>query len=624
MRLTIQTALLALSLLATEQLRAQTPGTSDFSPNPSSLIERYVDPASGSDSNSGTTRESPLRTVTAAWSDIPENASLADGVRINLLPGSYGEEHLPNYWENRQGTLSTPIIIRAIDGSGTVLITRDLNIATTSHLYLYDLAIIPASGGDAFHCERCDHLLLKRLLIRSDKREAQETLKINQSSDIYIEDSDISGAGDNAVDYVAVQRGHVLRSRIHGASDWCMYAKGGSAQLLFESNEIHDCGTGGFTAGQGTGFEFMVSPWLHYEAYDLKFVNNIVHDTEGAAVGINGGYNILLAFNSFYRVGSRSHAIEVVFGERSCDGDTSACSTRLSAGGWGTLGSDPEPVPNRNIYIFNNVLLNPGSFRSADQIFSVQGPRIPGSGTNIPSPASTDTNLRIQGNVILNGAGQIPLGIEGDSDGCRPENTTCNEAQLIANNELNTVVPDFTDPEGGDFRPSPGGALGAEESATIPGFAGDDAPSVPLVTVGVLSNTVLLDRGGLARDSSSPPGAYASYDSPLGGLTPIPEPDGASQTPSILRVRLTPKAIMRGGTATFTVRLSSASDVSRVQVIAGSRRINLRRIPQTARYQSSKRLVLTAGRYELRVRVELESGGVVSGTGPTLRVKRRG
>ena len=27
-------------------------------------------------------------------------------------------------------------------------------------------------------------------------------------------------------------------------------------------------------------FEYMTSPWLHYEAYDIKFVNNVIHDTD--------------------------------------------------------------------------------------------------------------------------------------------------------------------------------------------------------------------------------------------------------------------------------------------------------------------------------------------------------
>jgi len=111
---------------------------------------------------------------------------------------------------------------------------------------------------------------------------------------VYIENCDVSGGWDNAIDFVAVQHGHVVGSRIHRAGDWAMYAKGGSAHLTIAGNEIFDAGTGGFTAGQGTGLEFMVAPYLTFEASDIRFVHNVVHDTQGAGFGVNGGSNILI------------------------------------------------------------------------------------------------------------------------------------------------------------------------------------------------------------------------------------------------------------------------------------------------------------------------------------------
>ena len=153
----------------------------------------------------------------------------------------------------------------------------------------------------------------------SDAPVAHETVKVNQSTHVYIEDSRIGGADDNAIDFVAVQDGHIVGNRVHAAGDWCGYVKGGSANILVDGNEFYDCGTGGFTVGQGTGLQFMTSPWLHYEAYGIRVVNNIVHDTEGAGLGVSGGYNVLIAWNTLYRVGSRSHVFEAGFGARSCD-----------------------------------------------------------------------------------------------------------------------------------------------------------------------------------------------------------------------------------------------------------------------------------------------------------------
>ena len=198
------------------------------------------------------------------------------------------------------------------------------------------------------HFEACTHVLLRDCTIRGEGTIAtydvpQETLKANQCRFMYVERCDISGAWDNAVDYVAVQGGHVVASRIHRAGDWAMYAKGGSANILVAGNEFFDAGTGGFTAGQGTGFEFMVAPWLTYEASGITFVNNVIHDTQGAGIGVNGGADIVMSNNTLYRVGTRSHVIEVGFGSRSCDGDRATCTTLLARGGWGTN------VPGREI-----------------------------------------------------------------------------------------------------------------------------------------------------------------------------------------------------------------------------------------------------------------------------------
>jgi hypothetical protein len=55
---------------------------------------------------------------------------------------------------------------------------------------------------------------------------------------------------------------------------------------------------------------------------------------ESSMAGVNGGYNILMAYNTFYNVGSRSHTVEFVFGSRSCDNDQSAtrCETYRQQG----------------------------------------------------------------------------------------------------------------------------------------------------------------------------------------------------------------------------------------------------------------------------------------------------
>jgi hypothetical protein len=332
------------------------------------LTDLWVDPVQGRDTNSGASRTEALQTLSEAWSRIPAETTLTNqGVRIQLVAGEYPKDSLPTYLEARYGTWQCPVIIQSADGRLAAVLRGDLNVANCRYLYLIDFKIAPVPSTDTLHLESCQHVLMRGLeldggLFLSEEQTndvAYDNLKINQCQYIYLEDSDVHGAMDQSVDCVAVQYGHVARNRIHNARDWAMYAKGGSAYLRIEANEFYDAGTGGFTAGQGAGFQFMTPPWIHYEAYDLKVVNNLVHDTDGAGLGVNGGYNVLLAYNTLYRVGARSHTVEFVFGQRSCDGEAgdpgrSACTDYLALGGWGTTrvsdGDNFVRIPNKNVF----------------------------------------------------------------------------------------------------------------------------------------------------------------------------------------------------------------------------------------------------------------------------------
>ena len=470
------------------------------------LTDLWVDPVAGNDANSGVSRAQAIRTITEAWNRIPATLTTT-GYRIQLVAGRYSESAMPTWWDGRHGSFQCPIILNAADGPGTVTLAA-MDLHDVHYLYLLGLHLeTAAAGGDVLHAASCDHLLLRdsQLVGLGDIATAnspQESLKVNQSQYVYVEDCDISGAYWTAVDYVAVQYGHVIGTKVHHAGDWAMYFKGGSAYLLAEGNELYDAVTGGFSAGQGTGFEFMVAPWLHYEAYDIKFVNNVIHDTEGAGIGVSGGYNVLMADNTMVRVGRTSHVIEVVDGQRGC-GDVAQARANLAAGGWGTatVGGE-EPIPNRHVYIYDNVVYNPSGYQSQWQQFAIAGPATPSPGTNIPNPARSDDDLQIRGNVIWNGPVSLPLGIE-DVPGLM-----VTAAQLRADNAIDTFQPQLVDPALGDFHPVPGGNLFSATTYIPPDFTWADAPSRPAAPAGNLSNAVPYDRDGNARVAFATPGAY--------------------------------------------------------------------------------------------------------------------
>ncbi len=519
------------------------PSESGLAPNPydigsPTLGELWVNPVTGNDVNDGLTSGTPLKTITAAWGKIPATLTTT-GYRINLQPGVYPCEPAEpdsclNNFGNRTGTYAFPIILHASGGAGTVTIRGGFDILNVSYLYLMDLTLaggspLPtnSSGNNLLHLASVNHVLLRGLTLAGPNCAAdtcnnlQEVLKVNQAQYLYVENSVISGAWHSSVDYFAVQYGHFINNDLHTAGQWCMYVKGGTSYLRVEGNEIHNCQLG-FAAGQSDNFPMMTSPWLHYGAYDIKFINNILHDLPGVGLGVAGGYNILFAYNTLYRVGTSTDIgyplLEMIRGERGCNATDElpdpvpTCLAYIGQGGWGPnyLTDNIPAIPNRNVYIYNNILYNPAPFHTQYSHFNILEPLARPSGLiNIPDPITTDFNLQIRGNVIWNGDTSMPLGIEGTL-ACANSNPTCNEAQLRADNAINTIEPQFANPTSGDFHPSGTWSSGVATYA-IPNFSWADIPAnTPGVPVGQLSNVVSTDFEGISRVTINPPGAYYS------------------------------------------------------------------------------------------------------------------
>ena len=463
----------------------------------------WVDPVHGSDDNSGSSRAAALRTVAAAWRAIPASTPLTRGVRINLVRGIYPESLLLAYWEHRWGTASAPIILRSVDGVHAARFTGDMNVFDVRYLYLVGFDII--RPGDAFHCERCSHVLLRAMEL-SGAGGAHETVKVNQSDHFYLEDSNVHGADDNNVDFVAVTFGHLVGNRLHDAQDWCAYAKGGSAWITVADNIIDHCGTGGFTAGQGTGFEFMQSPFLHYEAYGIRVIGNLIHDTDGAGLGVNGGDNVLMAFNTMYRVGARSHAVEIVPGSRGCDAfsagqSTAACAARRALGGWGTTDAGGQWIPDRHVYFLDNVVANPPGYSSAWSHFDVHPPVNAPVTSGVPRPSRTDDDLVIAGNVLFNGPAGLDLGFATGS--CLATNPGCSPAFVRSHNIIGPSTRVFVDPARGDFRFIAGSVPSTASVVGLLRFRWNDLPPRPRITVGSWT--------GLLMPARAHPGTWRTH-----------------------------------------------------------------------------------------------------------------
>ena len=211
---------------------AQALDPAPFDAGTPAFTELWVDPVSGHDDHGGLSAADALKTLRAAWALVPAMTA-AGGFRINILPGTLPfDESGHNYFADRQGSREAPVVVSAAGGPGTVVIEGGLNIARCRSLYLVDLTL--AAGGDlptfannVLHLEGCTDVLMRRLTVTGpdpalhpDNYDIQEALKANQCGGVYLEDSDVSGAYQTAVDLFSVQGGHVIGSRVHGAGEW--------------------------------------------------------------------------------------------------------------------------------------------------------------------------------------------------------------------------------------------------------------------------------------------------------------------------------------------------------------------------------------------------------------------
>lgn len=293
--------------------------------------------------------------------------------------------------------------------------------------------------------------------------------------------------------------------------------------MKVEGNEFSGCQLG-FQAGQSANLAVMRVPWLHYEVYDIKFINNVLHDIPGVGMSISGAYNALLAHNTLYRVGTSTAngfaLSQFVQGERGCTptddipDPVASCTALVQQGAWGPdfQTENVSAISNRNIYVFNNIFFNPAPSQTLYSHFAANGPQaLPAGFRNAPAPAKTDDNLVIAGNLIWNGPADHPLGVGNAGEGCEASNPTCNPAQLAVSNTVNLLLPQLADPEHGDFRPAAGGNVFTATTYLAPSFTWSDAPAAPAVPAGNLANTISMDRAGSRRSAASPPGAYSAF-----------------------------------------------------------------------------------------------------------------
>ncbi|MGH7143079.1 MAG: hypothetical protein ACREJ2_02965 [Planctomycetota bacterium] len=489
------------------------------------LRDLWVDPVHGQDTNSGATRGEALRTLDAAWARIPELPTAADhGWQLLLCAGRFDIGERPHIdLTNRRADPEHPIIFRSADAGAPAELPA-IRVNDCRAVYFIDLTIatpgrrgLPHGHNYVLWISDCEDMLVRRLRgVGLDHGQGwpRIVIKANQTRHLYIEDCDLSCAEENTIDYVAVQYGHIVRNRLHNTRCENLYVKGGSAYHLIAGNEVSGSANHGIMAGQCTGFQFMVNPWLHYEAYDIKVVNNLISDA-GGGLAVTGGFNILMAYNTCVRVGSSRDTIVVGQGGRGWTPEALGSrgpllAAHIRAGGWCNPAAGVQfNIPCRNVTIANNLIFNPDGYESRFAHCGISGPVATTPESHIPSPARCDDGLILRGNLIWNGGPDKPV-LDDVEDmyhlAARPDFSV---PTLLENNWINTCRPELIDPEHGDFRPRAGGSVYGCPAVALADFTWAGAPTTPPVPPGSLDNQVPVDRLGRPRTAGGAIGAFA-------------------------------------------------------------------------------------------------------------------
>ncbi len=150
---------------------------------PALAIDLWVDPVHGDDERSGHSALEALRTLTAAWSRIPEGVPLTQPYRIRLKAGTYSRDQLPpgGWLEGRHGTASGLVVFDAA-GDGAVVLP-ELDLHDCHHIALRNLTIAGgAGGGNVLHIASCTNISVRGCRPASSERERSRPMRDRRRS----------------------------------------------------------------------------------------------------------------------------------------------------------------------------------------------------------------------------------------------------------------------------------------------------------------------------------------------------------------------------------------------------------------------------------------------------------
>ena len=262
----------------------------------------WVSPT-GSDSNSGS-KSTPFKTIQAAVNHA------TPGTEIMVEAGTYHE----NVKFNVSGTPSAPIWLVSADGIGAAKVIPGSG-SPSATIEAFGEENIVINGFDVSGGNRLENGiqfgmsghnfndLTRNIVIENNivHDTVKDNIKVSQGDYIYVIDNKVTNAGDQGIDFVAVNNSVIARNDVsYSRGPAALFAKGGSTNVLIAENHVSHASVDGIEVGGWSDPQWMRPGFTAWEAKNIIVANNVVDHVGKRPLNIIGAQYIQITHNDLH------------------------------------------------------------------------------------------------------------------------------------------------------------------------------------------------------------------------------------------------------------------------------------------------------------------------------------
>ena len=262
----------------------------------------YVSPT-GSNTASGSESD-PVRTIQEAVNRA------TPGTTIMVEAGTYVE----TVKFNVSGLPDAPISLISTDGPGAAKIVPDATTTRSATISAFGEENIVISGFDVSGAGRLENgiqfgmngtdftdmtanIVIKDNIVHDTVKDG---IKVSHGDFVYVVDNTVSHAGDQGVDFVAVNNSIIARNDVSYVTGTApaLFVKAGSTNILIAQNHVSHAANDGIAVGGWTGGSTRMRPgFTEWQAKNVLVIDNHVADCGKRPLNILGGQDSQIVHN---------------------------------------------------------------------------------------------------------------------------------------------------------------------------------------------------------------------------------------------------------------------------------------------------------------------------------------